>query len=60
MSKARREEINDISKRTLFLEKLQKQAQLFEGKEIQPLNEPLVEYGQDLPFLIPNLTQPII
>lgn len=47
MSKARREEINDISKRTLFLEKLQK---LFEGKEIQPLNEPLVEYGQDLPF----------
>ena len=50
MSKARREEINDISKRTLFLEKLQKQAQLFEGKEIQPLNEPLVEYGQDLPF----------
>uniref|UniRef100_UPI003FEFCF12 hypothetical protein n=1 Tax=Candidatus Limisoma sp. TaxID=3076476 RepID=UPI003FEFCF12 len=50
MSKARREEINDISKRTLFLEKLQKQAQLFEGKEIKPLNEPLVEYGQDLPF----------
>lgn len=50
MSKASREEINDISKRTLFLEKLQKQAQLFEGKEIQPLNEPLVEYGQDLPF----------
>ena len=49
MSKARREEINDISKHTLFLEKLQKQAQLF-GKEIQPLNEPLVEYGQDLPF----------
>lgn len=50
MSKARREEINDISKRTLFLEKLQKQAQLFEDKEIQPLNKPLVEYGQDLPF----------
>lgn len=46
MSKARREEINDISKRTLFLEKLQKQAQLFEGKEIQPLNEPLVEYDR--------------
>lgn len=50
MSKARREEINDISKRTLYLEKLQKQAQLFEDKEIQALNEPLVEYGQDLPF----------
>ena len=52
MSKARREEINDISKRTLFLEKLQKQAQLFEGKEIQPLNEPLVEYGHDLLYSI--------
>ena len=50
MSKARREEINDISKRTLFLEKLQKQAPLFECKEIQPRGEPLVEYGQDLPF----------
>lgn len=50
LSKERREEINDISKRTLYLEKLQKQAQLFEDKEIQTLNEPLVEYGQDLPF----------
>lgn len=59
MSKARREEINDISKRTLFLEKLQKQAQLFEGKEIQPLNEPLVEYGQDLPFQSQILHSPL-
>ena len=50
MSKARREEINDISKRTLYLEKLQKQAQLFEDKEIQVLNEPLIEYSLDLPF----------
>ena len=50
LSKERREEINDISKRTLYLEKLQKQAQLFEDKEIQTLNEPLVESGQDLPF----------
>ena len=50
MSKARREEINDISITTLFLEKLEKQEELFECKEIHPLNEPLVEYGQDLPF----------
>ena len=50
MSKARREEINDISKRTLYLEKLQKQVHLFENNEIQVLNEPFVEYGQDLPF----------
>ena len=50
MSKARREEINDISKRTVYLGKLQKQAQLFENKEISVLNEPFVEYGQDLPF----------
>ena len=50
MSKARREEINDTSKRTLFLEKLQKQAQLFEDEDIQVLHEPFVAYGQDLPF----------
>ena len=50
ISKARREEINNTSKRKLYLEKLQKQAQLFEDKEIQVINEPLVEYGQELPF----------
>lgn len=50
MSKARRDEINDISKRALYLEKLQKQAQLFEDSEIQVLNEPFAKYGQDLPF----------
>ena len=50
LSKARREEINDTSKRTLYLEKLQKQAQLFEDNEIQVLYEPCAEYGQDLPF----------
>ncbi len=50
MSKARREEINDTSKRTLYLEKLQKQAQLFEDKEISVLNESIALYGQDLPF----------
>ena len=50
LSKARREEINDISKRTLYLEKLQKQAQIFEDNEIQAINEPSVEYRIDLPF----------
>ena len=50
LGKARREEINDTSKRILYLEKLQKQAQLFEDDEIKVVNEPFVEYGQDLPF----------
>lgn len=50
MSKARREEINDALKHSLYLEKLQKQTQLFEDKEIQVLNESLIEYGPDLPF----------
>lgn len=50
MSKARREEINAPGKRTLYLKKLQNQAQLFENSVIQVLNEPFVEYGSDLPF----------
>ena len=50
LSKTRREEINDVSKRTSYLDKLQKQAQLFEDNGIQVLNEPLVEYRKDLPF----------
>ena len=50
LSMVRREEINDPSKRTLYLEKLHKQAQLFEDKDIQVLNEPFLEYGMDLPF----------
>lgn len=49
-SKTRREEINDVSKRTSYLDKLQKQAQLFEDNGIQVLNEPFVEYRKDLPF----------
>ena len=50
LSLTRREEINDVSKRTSYLDKLQKQAQLFEDNGIQVLNEPLVEYRKDLPF----------
>lgn len=50
LSKARREEINDTSKRTLYLEILQKQAQLFEDKGISAFNDPITLYGQDLPF----------
>ena len=50
LSLTRREEINDVSKRTSYLDKLQKQAQLFEDNGIQVLNEPFVEYGQNLPF----------
>jgi site-specific DNA-methyltransferase (adenine-specific) len=50
LSKNRREEINDVVKRTLYLDKLQKRAQLFEDNEIQVINEAFVEYGQELPF----------
>lgn len=50
LSKTRREELNDTSKRVLYLEKLQKQAQLFADKEIHVFNDPLLRYGQDLPF----------
>lgn len=42
MSKARREEINDVSKRVLYLEKLQKQAQLFYENEMDSLKEPCI------------------
>lgn len=50
LSKARREELNDNSKRTLYLEKLQKQSQLFGDGEIQVITEPYTDYGQVLPF----------
>ena len=50
LSKARREEINDTSKRTLYLEKLQAQSSLFEENEFDTLKEPCLYYGRDLPF----------
>lgn len=50
LSKARREELRDNSKRTMYLEKLQTQSQLFGDDEIQEINEPYVDYGRVLPF----------
>ena len=50
LSKARREEINYTAKHTLYLKKLQKQAQLFEENKIMSFKEPCIYYGQDLPF----------
>ena len=50
MSKARREELNEYSRRDYFLDKLQKQAKLFQDKDIRVLGEPEVYYYRDLPF----------
>lgn len=39
LSKARREELNSISVRMDYLERLQKQAKLFEDNEVRVINE---------------------
>ena len=50
LSKARREEINTLSVRTDYLERLQKQAKLFKDNEVRVLNEKTFYYSQELPF----------
>ena len=50
LSKARREELNDVSKRTEYLDRLQKQARLFEDNDVRVLNDKQDHYGPDLPF----------
>ena len=50
LSKARREEINSISKRRLFLNKLHLQSPIFEEPGLESLNEPCMCYELDLPF----------
>ena len=50
MSKARREELNSINRRGEILEKLEKQAKLFQDSDIRVLCEPEVYYGPELPF----------
>ena len=50
ISKARREELDNLSLRTEYLEKLQKQAKFFEDKDIRVLSEPPIYYGAGLPF----------
>ena len=50
ISKARKEEITDREKVVEYLERLQKQAKLFEDKEIRVLGEGTTYYGSELPF----------
>ena len=50
LSKARKEEITDREKVIEYLERLQKQAKLFEDKEIRVLGEEASYYGSELPF----------
>lgn len=50
LSKSRREELNDNSRREYYLDKLQKQAKLFEDKDIRVVGEPPIFYGPELPF----------
>ena len=50
ISKARREELNSIKRRAEILEKLEKQAKLFQDSDIRVLCEPEVYYGPELPF----------
>lgn len=50
LSKSRREELNDNSRREYYLEKLQKQAKLFEDKDTRVVGEPPIFYGPELPF----------
>ena len=50
MSKARREELNSIKRRSEILEKLEKQTKLFQDSDIRVLREPETYYGPELPF----------
>ena len=48
--KARREELNSINRRREILDKLEKQAKLFQDRDIRVLCEPEAYYGPELPF----------
>ena len=50
ISKARRMEIDDLTSRKVFLEKLQKQSPVFVEREFDFLQDECVSYGGDLPF----------
>lgn len=50
ISKARREELNSIKRRQEILDKLDRQAKLFQDNDIRVLNELGAFYGPDLPF----------
>ena len=50
MSKARREELNDWSKRAEYLERLDQQTKLLVDDQVKVLNDDQPFYGPDLPF----------
>lgn len=50
ISKARREELNNISVRSDYLARLQKQAKLFEDNDIRVIKDEREYYGPELPF----------
>ncbi len=50
MSMARREELNDYCRRDFYLNKLQKQAKLFQDSNIRVVGEQGLHYGRELPF----------
>ena len=50
ISKARREELNSIKRRQEILDKLDRQAKLFQDNDIRVLNELGAYYGPDLPL----------
>ena len=50
ISKARREELNSVKRRQEILDKLDRQAKLFQDNDIRVLNELGAFYGPDLPF----------
>lgn len=50
ISQARREEIENPDRRVDLLAHLDKQAKIYQDKEIQQLSEPLPYYGRELPF----------
>ena len=50
ISKARREELNDISVKNDYLARLQKQAKLFVDNDVRVLGDKREYYGPELPF----------
>ena len=50
MSKARKEEIDTPGKRQEYIKRLEKQARLFQDKDIRVLGEQDIDYGPELPF----------
>ena len=50
MSKARKEEIDTPGKRQEYIKRLEKQASLFQDKDIRVLEEQEIDYGPELPF----------